>query len=67
MSAPACFANIGQRQRRQRLLFGLVAVAAAAVILGGLLGTGAPRAVRLLAAIPFWAGALGFLQHREKT
>ncbi len=67
MSAPACVANIGPRQSRQRLVFGVVAGAAAAVILGGLLGTDAPRTVRLLAAIPVWAAALGFLQHREKT
>jgi hypothetical protein len=67
MSAPTCVPNIGSRQRRQRLSFGLVSFAASAVILTGLLGTDAPRAARLLAALPFWAGALGVLQHREKT
>jgi hypothetical protein len=67
MSASACVANIGPRQRRQRRLFGWVAFAAAAVILGGLLASGVPRVVRLLAAVPFWAGVLGFLQHKEST
>ena len=67
MSPAACVANIGPRQRRQRLVFGIVAFAAGAVILAGLLAAGAPRATRLLAVLPFWAGMLGFLQHREKT
>jgi hypothetical protein len=67
MSAPACVANIGPRQRRRRLLLGIAAVAASAAILIPLLAADAPRGVRLLAALPFWAGALGFLQHREKT
>lgn len=67
MSAQACVANIGPRQRRQRLVFGIVALAASAVILAALLGTEGPRWPRLLAALPFWAGALGYLQHREKT
>jgi hypothetical protein len=67
MSAQACVANIGPRQRRRRLVFGMVAFAASAVILAALLGTAAPRWPRLLAALPFWAGALGFLQHRERT
>lgn len=59
--------NIGARQRRYRLVVGLVAAAASVLALGTLLGTGAPRIARLLAALPFWAGALGLLQHREKT
>ncbi|HSW31819.1 MAG TPA: hypothetical protein VLH75_20215 [Longimicrobiales bacterium] len=67
MSARACVANIGSRQRRQRLVFGAIALAGGAVILAGLLAAGAPRATRLLSALPFWAAMLGFLQHREKT
>ncbi|NJD17965.1 MAG: hypothetical protein FIA95_01585 [Gemmatimonadetes bacterium] len=67
MTPTACVANIGPRQRRQRLVFGVVAFAASAVILAGLLAAGAPVPARLLSAVPFWAGMLGFLQHREKT
>ena len=67
MTPTACVANIGSQQRRRRLVFGVVAFAASAVILAGLLATGAPGPARLLAAVPFWAGMLGFLQHREKT
>jgi len=67
VTARACVANIGPRQRRQRLIFGAIALAAGAVILAGLLVADAPRVTRLVAALPFWAATLGFLQHREKT
>lgn len=59
--------NIGGRARRQRLLTGVAAAAASVVALGLLLATDTPRVARLLAALPFWAGALGFLQYRERT
>ncbi|MEJ2502507.1 MAG: hypothetical protein P8177_04185 [Gemmatimonadota bacterium] len=32
-----------------------------------LLAVDAGRTWRLLLGLPFWAGALGFFQHREKT
>lgn len=67
MHGPTCIANIGPRQRRKRLLMGVAATVASVVALGLLLATGAPRVARLLAALPFWSGALGILQHREKT
>jgi hypothetical protein len=41
----------------------IVAVAA----FGVMLSAGAPRAVRLLLAIPFGLAATGFLQARQKT
>lgn len=67
MEGASCTPNIGVRQRRHRLVVGLLAAAASVLALGTLLGTGAPRSARLLAVLPFWAGALGLLQHREKT
>lgn len=67
MHGAACTPNIGPAQRRQRLVVGLVATAASVVALGLLLATDATPLARLLAALPFWAGALGILQHREKT
>lgn len=67
MQGEVCIANIGARQRRRRLGGGLVAALASVLALGLLLGTDAPRPARLLAVLPFWAGALGILQHREKT
>lgn len=63
----ACVANIGRKQRRVRLAVGALATLAGATLLAALLATEAPRAARLLVALPFWAGAVGILQHREKT
>jgi len=67
MEGVSCVPNIGLRQRRRRLAVGLLAVTASVLALGTLLGTDAPRLARLLAALPFSAGVLGVLQHREKT
>jgi hypothetical protein len=67
VTAPACVPNIGPAERRKRLRFGLGAWAVALGGLAILLGTDAPRAWRLALLLPFWGGALGFLQHREKT
>lgn len=67
MDGAACVPNIGPRQRRRRLVVGVGAVVASVVVLTALLATDTPRAARLLAALPFWAGALGFLQYRERT
>jgi len=63
----ACLPNIGLKQRRVRLVVGALATLAGATLLAALLATQAPRATRLLVALPFWAGAVGILQHREKT
>lgn len=63
----ACTPNIGPRQRRRRLALGALATLAGATLLVALLATDAPRVARLLVALPFWAGAVGILQHREKT
>lgn len=67
MVAAACTPNIGPRQRRRRLIVGIGAIVASVVTLAALLATDTPRAARFLAALPFWAGALGFLQFRERT
>ena len=66
-SGTVCIANIGPRQRLRRLATGAVGALAGATLLAVLLAVEAPRAARLLVALPFWAGALGILQHREKT
>lgn len=63
----ACTPNIGLKQRRMRLAVGAAATLAGATLLATLLATEAPRMARLLVALPFWAGAVGILQHREKT
>ncbi len=59
--------NIGPRQRRQRLIGGVVAWFAAGILLLVLVAVGAPRVARVLVALPVWAGALGVYQARAKT
>ena len=63
----SCVPNIGLKQRRSRLAVGAFATLAGATLLAALLATEAPRMARVLVALPFWAGAVGILQHREKT
>lgn len=66
-SGEACIANIGPRQRRRRLVGGLVALAIAAVLCAWLVASDAPRWWRLLLVLPLFGAASGVLQYREKT
>jgi hypothetical protein len=60
------FANIGLRQRRQRLLYGLVMlVVGLAVVVMDLAGASRWWLVAVFAF--FWVGALGVLQARGHT
>ena len=62
-----CIANIGPRERRKRMTFGLTLLVAGGVVAALLVGLRTDRLWRLLLFLPFWAGALGLLQAREKT
>jgi hypothetical protein len=62
-----CRPNIGAAQRRRRLVVGWMGVGLALAGLIALAAADAGRAWRLLLAGPFYAAAIGFLQHREKT
>jgi hypothetical protein len=62
-----CIANIGPRERRKRLLGGVVAFVAGLVVLAALLLLGWDRPWRLALLPLFWGAALGFFQWREKT
>lgn len=67
MEPTVCIANIGPRQRRARLRFGLLM---AVVTVAGLVAAQVlelPGPVRLLLFFPAWSAALGIFQHREKT
>lgn len=55
--AAACIANIGPRERRKRVRSGVALM----------VGIGVDRLLRLLLLLPFWAGAVGVLQARERT
>jgi uncharacterized membrane protein len=63
----SCVPNIGPRQRRRRLVFGLISLIIAAVLAAVLADAEASIVVRALVALPLYASALGLLQHREKT
>lgn len=58
--------NIGPAEISRRRRFGHLAALATAGMLGTLLGTGAPRALRLLVALPAMGAASGYLQARER-
>jgi len=65
--AHVCTPNIGPRERRKRLVAGIVMSAitlgvAVACILAGL-----PRFWRAITILPAWIAALGFFQVRENT
>jgi hypothetical protein len=67
MSQAACIPNIGPHERKKRLLIGSVILAAAAVIAASLAFSPIDKAWRLLAFVPFWAGATSLFQVYEKT
>jgi hypothetical protein len=46
---------------------GWIALAAAAIVLAALLGTGSPRGARLVILPIVWFGALGIFQARAST
>ncbi len=63
----ACVANIGPRERRRRLRFGVAMLGAGTAGEVLLLVFGAARPWRLFLLLPFAAGASGVFQAREKT
>jgi len=66
-SAAARIANIGARERRKRLAFGLAAIAAGVLIAVLLILIDAPVLWRIPLIFLFYVGALGFFQSRDKT
>ncbi len=63
----ACVINIGPRERRKRLTFGIILLAIAGGIAAFQLTTGQGRWWRLSLFLPFWASGLGFFQAFDKT
>ena len=66
-SGEACMPNIGEGERKRRLIVGYVSLALAALGLAALLVMDAPRIWRLALFLPLMAAGAGFFQHREKT
>ena len=67
MTGEVCIINIGPRQRRRRMRWGLAALAGGGVCAAILIGAGVPTTWRLTLLLPFWIGALGVFQARGKT
>jgi hypothetical protein len=62
-----CIINIGPRERRRRMRWGIGALALGGVLAAILVSTGIPATWRVTLLLPFWIGALGVFQARGKT
>jgi hypothetical protein len=62
-----CVPNIGPRERAKRLRYGIVFAVLSLAAAAALIGTGAPRSLRLLLILPFWISGSGIFQYLEKT
>lgn len=62
-----CFTNIGPREQRRRLVFGVAAYAVGFALAALLLGSGVAPLWRVLLFLPFAAGGIGYFQARDKT
>lgn len=62
-----CVANISPRERRKRLIAGVIQFVIALAILAVLIATGADRLWRLPLLFLFWRAGIGFFQWRDKT
>ena len=67
ITGEVCIANISPRERRRRLIIGIVQFVAAVVILAVLLALGLDRLWRLPLFLLFAAAAIGFFQWHDKT
>jgi hypothetical protein len=63
----SCIANIGPRERRKRLVFGVIALTLSLVISAVFVVKGVPPIWRLSLFVPLYSGALGFFQSRDRT
>jgi hypothetical protein len=66
-SQPLRVINIGPRERRKRLVFGVAALGVGAAIAVLLVLIDAPLGWRIPLFLPFFFGGLGVFQAREKT
>ena len=66
-SSAVCIPNISPRERRRRLLAGVLQMGSSAVVLAALVARGASRWWRLPLFVLFWGAGVGFLQWRDQT
>jgi hypothetical protein len=62
-----CIANISARERRKRLVAGVVQFVVGLAVLAVLVATGTNRWWRLALLPLFWGAAVGVFQWRDKT
>src|SRR5450432_668701 len=62
-----CVPNIGPEEQKKRTTIGTVTMGIGAALAVYLVAAGAQRPWRLLVLLPFWAGAIGLFQVKEKT
>jgi hypothetical protein len=62
-----CIANLSEKERRKRLLFGVVTGIVSLFAIAALVLTGVDRWWRLLLFFTYWAVAIGYFQWREWT
>lgn len=67
MTQEVCQINIGPKQRRKRLNFGLYMLAFGSAGTAGLLLSGLSRWLRLVLFVPFALAGYGIFQAKEKT
>ncbi|HVS60536.1 MAG TPA: hypothetical protein VHE82_07580 [Gemmatimonadaceae bacterium] len=67
ISSSGGIANIGPRERRKRLVFGIAALAVSVVISFLFVLNGVRPVLRLPLFIPLFVGALGFFQAQDRT
>ncbi len=62
-----CFSNIGPRQQRRRLVFGLIAFAVGIAMAALLILSGVAVGWRIFLFVPFASAGIGYFQARDKT
>lgn len=63
----ACVPNLGPREQRKRLTFGIPALGASVLVAVMLVLAHVGPEWKILLSVPFFLGALGVFQARDKT
>ena len=69
-SAPepvVCLSNIGPKEQRKRLMFGILALVFGIAVAALLIATNASVLWRLVLFLPFAGAGIGYFQARDKT
>ena len=67
VAAEACIINIGPRERRKRMRFGVISLVAGLALFAAMIFTGASAWWRLALFLPFASAGAGYFQARDKT